>query len=1039
MRKIIQWRWPLLVIWVALAVVLTVISPDVNAILHERGQDPLPADAPSKVAGELLKKMNKTEGRSDLVIFYDQNKLSDDEMSSIESGVQNLQDQKDKLGITDIIDPFSSPAAKSSLVSEDNTTLMVSFTLNINGRSVDDIKDQLDAELKDVKATYYLSGEDFIQNDYLKASTSGVEKSAALTVIFILVVLIVMFRSVVVPFVSLAAVGVCYLVSMGIAAQIIDKLNFPVTSVTQMLLVLILFGIGTDYNILLFNRFREELAHGKSTDEAILISYKTAGKTIFYSILTIFFAFASLSFANFGIYKSANVVAIGAVILMLEILTLTPFILKVLGPKLFWPSRNVNGHKENRLMGGLASTSVKRPFITVIVIVVLMVPIFLTSGQKLSFDQIAELGDDYPSTKGFGLVAEHFTRGQALPTTVVIQGKDKLDNNDALGVIDSLTNSIKAIPGVKSVSSVTQPQAEPIDDFYISSQTAEVTKGIDASKDGVNQVKDGLDKMQSGLTGTDDLSQVDKLVSGTSQVKDGYEQITAALDKVASGVGDGADGAAQLQSGIAKLHDGMEQITSQTGQLSSGLKQLQQGYTSAQGGLDQLAEGLPGVQNGLTSMNGLIDKLGTTHTELNEDTDYTTLKATGQQLSTALASITSGMTTLQENYKKLNTSFANATSGFDQLNTALDRISSGLSELEQGAGKLADGLKQGSSGSEQITANMAKLNKALGDIQTGQEQLNTGLGQLSGGLGQLQTGLQKSSQGLGDISDGLGKTATFLNQMGTTKTFFIPSEALTNDSFKQSEDAFMSEDRTLTKLMVILNEDPYSPAALDIVEKINDAVDTGLAGTVLDGAVHGASGPSSSTYDMNKAQISSFNSTAVIVIISVFLVLLLVIRSFWPAVYIVLSLVASYYVAMGSSKLVAEYIIGADGVSSFVPFFSFIIIVAVGVDYSIFLMMRYKEYGVLDHREAIVRSARSVGGVIISAMVILGGTFATLMPSGLVLLIELASAVIVGLVVLTFILLPMLVPALMAAQGFLQDKQAQAREKEHGIEAGVHD
>jgi RND superfamily putative drug exporter len=141
-------------------------------------------------------------------------------------------------------------------------------------------------------------------------------------------------------------------------------------------------------------------------------------------------------------------------------------------------------------------------------------------------------------------------------------------------------------------------------------------------------------------------------------------------------------------------------------------------------------------------------------------------------------------------------------------------------------------------------------------------------------------------------------------------------------------------------------------------------------------------------------------------------------------VYIVLSLLASYYVAMAASKLVTEYIIGADGVSSFVPFFSFIVIVAVGVDYSIFLMMRYKEYGDAAPKEAIVKAAKSVGGVIISAMVILGGTFATLIPSGLVLLIELAAAVIVGLVVLCFILLPMLVPALIALPESLKKKQA---------------
>ncbi|GAI86870.1 unnamed protein product, partial [marine sediment metagenome] len=89
----------------------------------------------------------------------------------------------------------------------------------------------------------------------------------------------------------------------------------------------------------------------------------------------------------------------------------------------------------------------------------------------------------------------------------------------------------------------------------------------------------------------------------------------------------------------------------------------------------------------------------------------------------------------------------------------------------------------------------------------------------------------------------------------------------------------------------------------------------------------------------------------------------------------------------------------------------------------IFLMMRYKELGELSPSKAIVQAAKHIGGVVISAMVILGGTFATLVPSGLVLLIELAVAVIVGLVVLCFILLPMLLPALLAMPEALRMKR----------------
>jgi uncharacterized membrane protein YdfJ with MMPL/SSD domain len=732
MKTIIKWRWPLLIIWLVATILLTVFQPDVNAILHQRGQDPLSADSPSKVANQLLSEMNGTKGTNNILIFYNENKLNEEDMKQIASGIGNLRAQQTELGFTQLIDPITIPAAKSSLISPDGTTLMASFILEKEGRNVDEILEQFQLALKDVNVEYYLSGEDFIQNDYLKASTAGVEKSAVLTVIFILLVLVIMFRSLVIPFVSLAAVGVSYLCSMGIAAQLIDKLEFPITSLTQMLLILILFGIGTDYNILLFNRFKEELANGSSVDEAIVTSYRTAGKTIIYSILTVFIAFAGLTFSEFGIYKSGNVVAIGAIVLALEILTLTPFIMKTLGTKLFWPSKKVTGHKESVFWAKLTMISVKHPIITTASIIILLIPVLLTSGQKLSFDQLKELGNGYSSTKGFGIVGDHFSRGQALPTTIVIKDDTALNNNESLSIVDKLTNNLKAIEGVVSVSSVTQPQAMPIEYFYMS-------------------------------------------------------------------------------------------------------------------------------------------------------------------------------------------------------------------------GKVAD--------------------------------------------------------------DG-------------TPEFYIPDQILASDDFKLSEASFMSQDRLTTKLMVILKDDPYSPAALDTIERLNDTTTITLKDTALANSNYGAAGPSSTTYDMNNAQIKAFNSTAIIVIISVLLVLIFVIRAFWPAVYIVFALLASYFVAMSASKLVTEYVIGADGVSSFVPFFSFIIIVAVGVDYSIFLMMRYKEYGDIDHKEAIVKAAKSVGGVIISAMIILGGTFATLMPSGLVLLIELAVAVIVGLVVLCFILLPMLVPALISLQAMLQKKKS---------------
>ncbi|OPA79331.1 hypothetical protein BVG16_09600 [Paenibacillus selenitireducens] len=1022
MHKIIKWRWGILAVWLVVTVVLTAFQPDVNAILRQRGQDPLSDNNPSKVAASILKKMNPTNGTSNIIVFHNPDQLTDQDMKQIEAGIGNMKSHQSELGVGDMLDPFSMPDAKSSLISEDKTTLMVSFSLDKKQREIEDIKKEFSQTLKDVKVPFYLTGEEFIQNDYLKASEKGVEKSAILTVIFILAVLIIMFRSIIIPFVSLLAVGITYACSMGIAAQIIDKFHFPVTSVTQMLLIAILFGIGTDYNILLFNRFKEELAHGKSTDEAIIVTYKTAGKTIVYSILTVFIAFAGLSFSTFGIYKSANVVAIGAAILLLEIMTLTPFIMKTLGVKLFWPTKKATGHKENKFWAKMTSTAVKYPVLTTVIIVIVMIPVLLSSGQKLSFDQLKELGNGYASTQGFNIVAEHFSRGQALPTTVVVESDKALDNNESLAVVDKLTDKLKEIDGVKKVASVTQPQSEPIDKFYISSQTESVADGIHATKDGVVKIQDGIQQMQGKLV-SPDFSSVDQLISGTGQVQQGYTQITDAINQVAQGIDQGASGAANLRDGIARLKTGLNTVATETSTLSTGMTQLQQGYKTLGDGYVQLEGKLPAIQQGLAGMNGLIGGLGAKYNELSQDQDYLTLKQTGAGLESGMAQIIGGFQELNKNYTQLNESFAKASQGLKQIANAQTQMTTGLTALSTGADALVKGLKEGAAGNREIAANMKKLNAGLAGVKDGQQKLSTGLTQLSDGMTQLKDGLGKSGNGLGDISDGLNKTGDFITELNASKTFFIPREALTSEDFKKSLDNFMSKDRTITKWIVILNHDPYSPAAMETIEKINDTMTSGLKGTVLADAKFGAAGPSSTTYDTNAAQVSSFNSTAIIIIAGVFLVLLFVIRKFWPSVYIILSLLASYYVAMATSNFVTEYIIKADGVSSFVPFFSFIIIVAVGVDYSIFLMMRYKEHEDLPTGEAIVHAAKHVGGVVISAMIILGGTLATLAPSGLVLLIELAVATIVGLIVLCFILLPMLLPALMVLPDAIKNKK----------------
>ncbi|MDT8717766.1 MMPL family transporter [Clostridium sp. 19966] len=1003
MRKIIKGRYAIFALWLVATILLTAFQPDINAILRIKGQKVLSDSSPSVVADSIVSKMETTKGSNDIIVFYDKNKISEEEMTQIGDGVKALAGSKAELGINDMIDPFSMPEAKASLISKDGTTLMVSFKLDKKSREVSDIKKQLDSKLTNIKAEHYFSGEDFINDDYQRAAESGVEKSAALTVIFILVVLVIMFRSVITPIISLVAVAFSYMCSMGIAAQLIDKANFPVTSLTQMLLILILFGIGTDYNILLFNRFKEELAHGYFVDDAIVKTYKTAGKTISFSILTVFIAFLSLMFAESPTYQSGVVVVIGVAILLLEILTLTPFMMKLLGKKLFWPSKSIGGHKPNKFWGNTSTFATKHPIVSVLIILALIAPTIYFHQQKLNFDTIGELGDSQPSSKGFNLIAQHFGKGQAMPVTVAIQADKTMDNNEELSIIDNLTERIKNIQGVKQVASPTQPQGSQIEGLYISNQTKSVTDGLSKTQEGVNQIYDGLKLAQDKL-GSADFSKVNQMLEGTGKLQEGMSGLTNGLQQLQAGLGDNSSNSQSIESGIASIQTNLQSVSNGIGILSDNYSKMQAGYAEMGKNYQGAAQALLGVKSGLGQMDAMVKALGESYSNSQNDNNYKALKQTLQGLEAALSQIT------PEGIEKLNRGYNDTTSGFDTANKNLKAMSAGLAQMAAGLKQLEAGLSQASSGIGTIVTNMNSVTKGLGDMKAGQQQLVDGLN----GFSTFGQKLSEVNTGLKQISDGLGQTNGFLMQLNTNKTFFMPKEALTSADYKKVFDNFMSPDRKITKLTVILDNDPYSEKALATVDKINQTVASGLKGTALSNAKFGVSGPSATTNDMNNVLSRDLNKTTIVVIIGVLLVLLLVIRSLWEPVVITAALMGAYYAAMFVLNFIFLNLKGLEGISSFVPFFSFIIIVALGVDYSIFLMMRFKEYPNMSRKEAIVLASKHIGGVVMSAVIILGGTFATLMPSGLVLLAELAVAVITGLIVLCFILLPVFLPAMIA-------------------------
>jgi putative drug exporter of the RND superfamily len=150
-----------------------------------------------------------------------------------------------------------------------------------------------------------------------------------------------------------------------------------------------------------------------------------------------------------------------------------------------------------------------------------------------------------------------------------------------------------------------------------------------------------------------------------------------------------------------------------------------------------------------------------------------------------------------------------------------------------------------------------------------------------------------------------------------------------------------------------------------------------------------------------------------LVLVAILLILMLLLRSVVAPVLLVASVVLSFGAALGVSSLVFNEILGFPGADPTVPLFGFVFLVALGVDYNIFLMTRVREESVRHGtRLGILRGLASTGGVITSAGLVLAATFAALGVLPILFLAQISFIVAFGVLLDTFIVRSLLVPAL---------------------------
>jgi RND superfamily putative drug exporter len=1026
MKRLKSWRSLSFVLWIVITVVALTTIPDMEQLVKEKGQITIPKTEQSNVAKEMINQMDQKDGETYGIIAVfnsgDEEALTTSQKEQIASVINDLKAKKEQLGISQIVSHVDSKVLENQLVSKDNTTILAQISVDKSHGEVSEVVDELNKvidtqEIKTQEIKSYLTGSDLIGNDFGSSTEEGVKKTEVIAIVFILVVLILIFRSPIVPIVSLLTVGVTYLVSMGAITQIVDKLNFPFSSFTQVFLIVVLFGIGTDYNILLYTRFKEELSKQADAFSATKATFKSAGKTVLFSGLAVFIGFASLSLANFKLYQATSGVAIGVAVLLLVLITLNPFFMVLLGKRMFWPVKNFKGHGDSRSWGFLAKHAGFRPLITIVLVIALSIPFYLKYSNTLNFNDLWEVSDKYESKQGINVIEDHFPPGFSSPATLVIQSNNKLDLAGSLQTLDELADKISKVQGVSEVLSPTRPTGDQIKELYINDQTKELNTGLGDANKGIGEINFGLSsaKNQMGSSDSNGLANVQRLIDGTSEVQNGISALGAASNKVTAGINSGTVGADKIEGGLASLIENINQLSNATSELYAGYSQLEKGLSSYDQYFGSISRTINGAKEGYQQVETLMNNLVKTKPELASDSNIQQTLEIAASAQKQLNELSSQLDQLTVQHQSAMTSFKTANYSLAKVNDGLEQMKNGTSQLQKGTTDLKNGLTQGAAGSGQIASKSLELKSGLIQINNGQEQLLKGLSDLQGNMGQLQSGLSASTEGLDQVTDGLKDAQEYLSglsESSTSEKFYIPKEVLESKDFQEALNTYMSNDRKIAKMTIILDVNPFSREAMPIIQDINKQADAVLNGTDLKDAKVAIGGTTATNADLKEVTQKDFMRTSIMMLIGIALVLIVITRSVLNSLFIVGSLILVYFTSLGIGELISSHVLNVDLLSWNVPFFSFIMIVALGVDYSIFLMMRYNELEG-DPVTRIVKASRDIGGVVLSAALILGGTFAALIPSGVLTLMQVAFVVIIGLLLLSLIALPVLLPALM--------------------------
>lgn len=258
------------------------------------------------------------------------------------------------------------------------------------------------------------------QTESADAIRENLPKVTLATLAVIFLILAFTYRSPVTPLIPLASIGLAVFLTLRLIAYFAERLDVQIPSQVEPVIVVLLFGVGTDYSLFVLSRTRQALASGEGRLEAARSGVARAGAVVVSSAAVLIAAFMVLVGADLEIYRALGPgLGLALLVVTLVTLTLVPALLAFTGRFAFGGLR-FSGEARRR-----AGFVERRPaLIAGVLVFALFVASLGVFGIRVGFDQVQALPEDAPASRGYEALSEGFPSGIIAPVNVIVSGED---------------------------------------------------------------------------------------------------------------------------------------------------------------------------------------------------------------------------------------------------------------------------------------------------------------------------------------------------------------------------------------------------------------------------------------------------------------------------------------------------------------------------------------------------------------------------------------------------------------------------------------